>query len=138
MNAARRGTAALALVLAGCSTGAAVEPAKMEAVDAWLLHEQAPLPVKPIAAWYAGDATSNLICGEITAQGSLRQYRSALRYVYYADGSGGYVELHELVTGTDASQATIDAGRRVFDRTWADHCAPAAPIGRRVAVWLDG
>lgn len=112
-----------------------VAPQRAAMVEQWLQAKQRPLPVKPIAMWYAGNETASMICGEIEAPEALRGIRPTLRYVYYVDGTGGFIELHELFDGTvESADAVLVEGRRIFTRVWGEHCLWSAPANRIMAA----
>ncbi len=127
------------IVLTGCAERPPVTDADRAKVERYIRQQQEPLSVTFGPMWYVEGDRPIMICGEIEAPGQLRQYRDRLRYIYYLNTKkpDGVIEMHELVVaGDERGQQIVAEGRSIFDKVWAQACAPGAPwsIGR----WFGG
>lgn len=128
---------AMLLQLAACSRAPAVTAEDRAAAEAFVRADQAPLPVRPVALWYASGDPGGMMCGEIEAPPALRDKHATLRYVVDRKTGVGQVEMHELwITASPISAAALQANRAAFDALWTDYCRPYAPLSRRLAQWF--
>ena len=120
------------MALAACSSGPALSALDRAAAITFVEQDQAPLAVRPVSIW-AGDGFT---CGEFETPARPGPVKRFL----FVPGRDGFGAVEKDASWSGAGDPRGDEilyeSQQIFGKTWSDHCAGYAPLGRRVAGWF--
>jgi hypothetical protein len=122
------------VALAACG-GLEPDPSLQMRVTSQLAAKLRPVRPNVLAMWHAGDEPSSFVCGEIEAPPRLRAKQATTRFITLPGDV--VIEPHLIARDTLGAQIAAES-EAIFASTWADHCAPNAPFGRRMTGWFAG